>query len=183
LLHLAESGWRVDGVTRARALAAAVPQRVITAVAGLVLLASIGVALVLGAGLSTWQGAVSHAPAQSGGRPPSVVSPPRSAVIVVPTPRAPSARVPARPSVGEPVARTVVATLPAPAAASHRRIPAPAHAAQPAAPAVVATPRVTATPSGKHSAKHANRGKHLGWTKGARGGGHGHGAGLTHTHG
>ena len=75
-------------MTRARALVAAVPQRVWTAVAGLVLLASLGVALVLGAGLSTWQGAVGHPSVQGHGAPSAggVLLPPGSAVIVVPTP-------------------------------------------------------------------------------------------------
>jgi hypothetical protein len=78
-------------MTRARALVAAVPQRVWTAVSGLVLLASLGVALVLGAGLSTWQGGVSHGPAQQGGArlPQTVLTPPHGAVVVVPTPLAP----------------------------------------------------------------------------------------------
>jgi hypothetical protein len=75
-------------MTRARALVAAVPQRVWTAVAGLVLLASLGVTLVLAAGLATWQGAVNHtAPGRSAAQPPViVVRPPGSSVIVVPTP-------------------------------------------------------------------------------------------------
>src|SRR5437763_3161738 len=74
-------------MTRARALVAAVPQRVWTAVAGLVLLASLGVTLVLAAGLATWRGAVSPAPGPGTARPPiSVVRPPGSSVIVVPTP-------------------------------------------------------------------------------------------------
>src|SRR3954453_14702759 len=70
---------------RARALVAAVPQRVWTAGGGLVLLASLGVTLVLAAGLSTWQGAVTNPPGNA--QPPgSVVTPPSSAVVVVPTP-------------------------------------------------------------------------------------------------
>src|SRR3954454_18882293 len=75
---------------RARALVAAVPQRVWTAVAGLVLLASLGVTLVLAAGLATWQGAVGNTPRDGRAQTPpgSVVTPPRSAVIVVPTPHA-----------------------------------------------------------------------------------------------
>src|SRR5689334_18078663 len=85
---------------RARALVAAVPQRVWTAVAGLVLLASLGVTLVLAAGLSTWQGAVTHSPAQGSSHPPgSVVTPPGSAVIVVPTPHTrPATEPPAHPT-------------------------------------------------------------------------------------
>src|SRR3954469_23627536 len=85
---------------RARALVAAVPQRVWTAVAGLVLLASLGVTLVLAAGLSTWQGAVSSSPAQGKARPPgSVVTPPGAAVIAVPPPPArPAATAPPHPS-------------------------------------------------------------------------------------
>src|SRR4051812_50070203 len=74
-----------ESMPRARALVAAVPQRVWTAVAGLVLLASLGVTLVLAAGLSTWQGAVTNPPGNA--QPPgSVVTPPSSAVVLVPTP-------------------------------------------------------------------------------------------------
>ena len=86
---------------RARALVAAVPQRVWTAVAGLVLLASLGVTLVLAAGLSTWQGAVGNSPNKGNAQPPSsVVTPPGSAVIVVPTPlaRRPAPAAPPHPS-------------------------------------------------------------------------------------
>ena len=70
---------------RARALVAAVPQRVWTAVAGLVLLASLGVTLVLAAGLATWQGAVGNSPSNGNAQPPgSVVTPPGCDVGVQP---------------------------------------------------------------------------------------------------
>jgi hypothetical protein len=94
---------------RARAWAAAVPPAVWTAVAGLVLLASVGLALVVGAGLTVWRGAISGA-----GKPPSVVvSPPRSGLVVVPAaplPRPHPPVVPASPgqSAGRPVAVVVV---------------------------------------------------------------------------
>lgn len=160
-------------MTRARALVAAVPQRVYTAVAGLVLLASLGVALVLGAGLATWQGGVNHDSGRPGARPPSVVSPPRSAVIVVPTPKPPAAHVPDR---SAPTVRTVAVQVPAPAVhPEHPITPQPPAVTPPTTP--VAQPRVVTT------SKHANHGKHLGWTKGARGNGHGHGKGTTRTHG
>lgn len=75
-------------MTWARTAVAAVPQRVWMAVAALVVLASVGVSLVLGAGLSTWRGEVGHsAVGDLPGHPTIVVGPPRSSTIVVPTPR------------------------------------------------------------------------------------------------
>src|SRR3954452_11802088 len=96
-----------ESMPRARALVAAVPQRVWTAVAGLVLLASLGVTLVLAAGLSTWQGAVSNPSDKGNAQPPgSVVRPPSSAVIVVPTPHTnrPPAAAPPHPAAARPAA-------------------------------------------------------------------------------
>ncbi|MDQ1747850.1 MAG: hypothetical protein QOD07_2113 [Frankiaceae bacterium] len=67
-------------MTRARAFVGAVPQRVWTAVAGLVLLASLAVAAVIGAGLSVWRSAVG-----STAQPPvATVEPPNSGLIVLP---------------------------------------------------------------------------------------------------
>src|SRR5438270_39568 len=100
---------------RARALVAAVPQRVWTAVAGLVLLASLGVTLVLAAGLSTWQGAVGNSPNKGSAEPPgSVVTPPGSAVIVVPTPlaRRPAPAAPPHPSAARPAAAVAIQPTP-----------------------------------------------------------------------
>ena len=99
---------------RARAWAAAVPPGVWTAVAGLVLLASVGLALVVGAGLTVWRGAVSGA-----GKPPSVVvSPPRSGLVVVPAPPVPRPHPPTLPaSVGHPVGHVAVVVGPATAPA------------------------------------------------------------------
>jgi hypothetical protein len=78
-------------VTRARAFAAAVPQRVWTAVAGLALLASLAVAAVIGAGLQVWRSAVG-----STAQPPSAtVEPPGSALVVVPGGQAPRPHAPA----------------------------------------------------------------------------------------
>src|SRR3954449_4600636 len=162
-----------ESMPRARALVAAVPQRVWTAVAGLVLLASLGVTLVLAAGLSTWQGAVSNGPAQRSAPPPgSVVTPPGSAVVVVPTPHArPAATAPPHPRPA-----TVTVALP-PAAAP---VAAPTVAA-PQVPKPVAPTPVTASPrvvrghvedgGGRHAkkAKHADRGRHLGWFKNSHG--------------
>jgi len=176
---------------RARALVAAVPQRVWTAVAGLVLLASLGVTLVLAAGLSTWQGAVGNSPTPNSARPPgSVVTPPGSAVIVVPTP---SARRPA--PAAPPHPRTVVVALPAAPAPVAAPLPVPVAAPPVSAP--VPAPPVTSLPrvarghveepgrntaeaehrKGAHAktvkhvkkAKHANHGKRLGWFKNKHG--------------
>ena len=177
---------------RARSLVAAVPQRVWTAVAGLVLLASLGVTLVLAAGLSTWKGAVGNSPNEGSAQPPrSVVTPPGNAVIVVPTPHArrpvpaapphPAAAAPARVTIAGPAA-PVAAPVTAPVTAPV--ILPPAQAPVPSTP-VTATPRVThgsgAVGTGKarhgHQGKpahqampakageHSNRGKHLGWLK------------------
>ena len=67
-------------MTRARAFAGAVPQRVWTAVAGLALLASIAVAAVIGAGLSAWRSAVG-----SSAQPPTAtLEPPSSGFVVLP---------------------------------------------------------------------------------------------------
>src|SRR3954454_12707930 len=99
-----------ESMPRARALVAAVPQRVWTAVAGLVLLASLGVTLVLAAGLSTWQGAVGNGPERGNAQPPgSVVTPASSAVIVVPTPQThrPAPAAPRHPSAPHLVVVTV----------------------------------------------------------------------------
>jgi len=167
---------------RARALVAAVPQRVWAAVAGLVLLASLGVTLVLAAGLSTWQGAVGHSPDKGVAQPPgSVVIPPGSAVIVVPTPHAhrPAPGTPPHPSGTGPVAvATPVASPPVAApVAAPVVLPSPAPVpSTPVAPPVTAGPRIThgsgdtAPGKSKHvhkvkHAKHGNRGKHLGWFK------------------
>jgi len=160
---------------RARALVAAVPQRVWTAVAGLVLLASLGVTLVLAAGLSTWQGGVNNSPDKGSAHPPgSVVTPPGSAVIVVPTPHThpPAPAAPPQPSAAHPV--TVIVTAPpapvappvaAPVAAPPVTVPVPPTP-------VTASPRVTHgesdRPKVKH-AKHGNRGLHLGWFKNKHG--------------
>jgi hypothetical protein len=67
-------------MTRARAIVAAVPQRVWTAVAGLALLASLAVAAVIGAGLSVWRSAVGDT-AQA---PRATIEPPNSGLIVLP---------------------------------------------------------------------------------------------------
>jgi len=76
-------------MTRARAVFAAVPQRVWTAVAGLALLASLAIAAVIGAGLSLWRSAVG-----SSARPPvAAIEPPGSGIVVLPgghAPRVPS---------------------------------------------------------------------------------------------
>ena len=124
-----------DAVTRARAWAGAVPPKVWTAVAGLVLLASVGLALVVGAGLSVWQGGFGS----SAHGPAVVVSPPSSGVVVVPpSPAAP--RVPG--PVAAPVVPPAVVRVPAVAPPS---APAPVVAA-PAPPVVVATPPVVTVP-------------------------------------
>jgi len=169
---------------RARALVAAVPQRVWTAVAGLVLLASLGVTLVLAAGLATWQGAVGKSTGKGSARPPaSVVSPPGSAVIVVPSP---PARRPAPPAAPQPKPGSVaVPPVTAPVVASE---PVPAPAVAPPAPPVavpvtpspvVSSPRLAHGPGhpathehGKHAdrhGKHADHGKHRGWPKNKHG--------------
>src|SRR5437764_4145961 len=138
-----------ESMPRARAVVAAVPQRVWTAVAGLVLLASLGVTLVLAAGLSTWQGAVTSPSNKGKALPPgSVVTPPSSAVIVVPTPHAnrPPAAAPPHPTAERPVPHRVLVTVtrsPAPGAA-----PVPV-AAPPVAVPVAPTP-VTASPRVSH---------------------------------
>jgi len=134
-------------MTRARALMAAVPQRVWMAVASLVVLASVGVSLVLGAGLSTWRGEVGHSAAPGLPRQGStVVPPPRSSVIVVPTPPG-----------HHPAATGNTATTPVPAHVTNVVPPALPHtsagsAAAPAAvpPAPVAHPRVV-RPTGSSS--------------------------------
>ncbi|MDQ1685116.1 MAG: hypothetical protein QOC82_1853 [Frankiaceae bacterium] len=82
-------------MTRARAFVGAVPQRVWTAVAGLALIASLAVSVLIGAGLSAWRSAVGGA-AQP---PPSLLQPAGSGLIVVPG--APNGRGP-RPSVPTP---------------------------------------------------------------------------------
>ena len=179
---------------RARALVAAVPQRVWTAVAGLVLLASLGVSLVVAAGLSTWQGAVTNNPGKGNARPPvSVVTPPTSAVIVVPTPTA-GQPAPAAPQHPKPVSVALPAA-PAPAVRVLVPVPAPAPASSPPASTPPATPPVTGTPHvvrhnnegtkgkqakvepehsgrngdrgkhGKKAAKHGDHGRHLGWAE------------------
>ena len=145
---------------RARALVAAVPQRVWTAVAGLVLLASLGVTLVLAAGLSTWQGAVTHGPDQGSARPPgTVVTPPGSAVIVVPTPHTrPVAKPPAHPT----APTTVTVALPpavAPVAAPQLPTGVPTTAPSPAPPPV-ATPPVTGSPRVVGTGTEQGRGHH-----------------------
>jgi hypothetical protein len=185
---------------RARALVAAVPQRVWTAVAGLVLLASLGVTLVLAAGLSTWQGAVGNSPNKGNALPPgSVVTPPGSAVIVVPTPHgqrpgpaAPAHPAPVHPAQPHPVVVTVaLPPAPAPVAAP---VTVPVAAPPGSSTPVTATPHVTRKgggPAGEpakggsgHKAKHAHKakhphkakqvkhrhhGKHLGWFKSSHG--------------
>jgi len=161
---------------RARALVAAVPQRVWAAVAGLVVLASLGVTLVVTAGLSTWQGAVNNSPPESSAHPPgSVVIPPGSAVVVVPTPHAP------RPATTPPAKPTTVsvalppAVLPVAAPGSVPVVVPPVSAPVPAGP-VTSSPSVAhahvAATSGRgaehkhsHRAKHLDHGKHLGWYK------------------
>lgn len=173
---------------RARALVAAVPQRVWTAVAGLVLLASLGVTLVLAAGLSTWQGAVSNPSDKGNAQPPgSVVRPPSSAVIVVPTPHTnrPPAAAPPHPAAARPAAAhpVLVTVTPAPAP-----VPAPVTAPVAAPPVAVPVPPapVTASPRIRHGGdategshahrgdhrghgNHGNHGKHLGWFKNRHG--------------
>jgi len=167
-------------MTRARALVSAVPSRVWTAIAGLVLLASLGVTLVLGAGLATWRGGVSRTPLSDGARPPVTgTTPPGSAVVVVPTPAA-HGQHPAQPPTATTVAvapasgvapvTATAATPPVPAA-----VPPPVPPAQqPAGPPVTAHPRVTgpgATTAGhgkSHVSGHARS--------------HGHVAGKTHGH-
>jgi hypothetical protein len=67
-------------MTRARALVAAVPQPVWTAVAGLALLASLALAAVIGAGLQVWRTAVGGAAAP----PQPTVAPPGSGLVVLP---------------------------------------------------------------------------------------------------
>jgi hypothetical protein len=87
-------------VTRARAFAAAVPQRAWTAVAGLALLASLAVAAVIGAGLQVWRSAVGST-AQP---PPATVEPPSSGLVILPGGRAPRPHVPAPPVAAPPPA-------------------------------------------------------------------------------
>src|SRR3954451_17345339 len=155
-----------ESMPRARALVAAVPQRVWTAVAGLVLLASLGVTLVLAAGLSTWQGAVTSPSDRGNALPPgSVVTPPSSAVIVVPTPQTnrPPAAAPPHPTAAHPARHRILVTFtpsPAPVAAP---VAVPV-AAPPVAVPVPPTP-VTASPRVRHggeatTGKHAKQGKH-----------------------
>ena len=151
---------------RARALVAAVPQRVWTAVAGLVLLASLGVTLVLAAGLSTWQGAVSNPSDKGNAHRPPAAAPPHPAA--------------ARPAAAHPVLVTVT---PAPAP-----VPAPVTAPVAAPPVAVPVPPapVTASPRIRHGGdategshahrgdhrshgSHGNHGKHLGWLKNRHG--------------
>lgn len=175
-------------MTRARALVSAVPSRVWTAIAGLVLLASLGVTLVLGAGLATWRGGVSRTPLSEGTRPPVTgTTPPGSAVVVVPTP-ASHRQHPAQP----PTATTVavahvpgVATVPAPAATPPvpavvpPAVPPTGPSGEPAAgPPVTSHPRVTG-PGGTT----AGHGKSHGESR-VRGHArsHGHMAGKTHGH-
>jgi hypothetical protein len=173
--------WESDRMPRARALVAAVPPRVWTAVAGLVLLASLGVTLVLGAGLATWRGAVTHSPLQGSARPPTVgTTPPGSAVVVVPTPATHHRGTSAPPNV---TTATTVTVVPAPVVVARAPAPpvvpavTPAVAPPVAPPPVTAHPRVTgpaSTPGHKAKAhkasvhwhgrgSHGNHGKHLGW--------------------
>ena len=123
VLQLAQRVMESGAMIRARALVAAVPQRVWVAVVGLALLASVGVSLVLGAGLSAFRGAVGP-----NALPPAVVvTPPSSGVVVVPShpaaaprshpaspPSQPPVQVaPAVPLVGQPPAAPAVTPAPA----------------------------------------------------------------------
>lgn len=114
-------------MTRARAMVAAVPQRVWTAAAGLALLASLAVAAVIGAGLSVWRSAVG-----STAQPPTAaIEPPGSGLVVLPgtpghRPSVPAKHVPAPiappnatgsgSAPAQPEANQTVVTPPAPAA-------------------------------------------------------------------
>jgi len=151
-------------MTRARALMAAVPQRVWMAVASLVVLASVGVSLVLGAGLSTWRGEVGHSAVGDLPRPgTTVISPPKSSVIVVPTP---AVHQPATAGGGSAPAPTPahVATVTAPVlphtAAGPAKAPAPAatvakpRAARPTAGSTPEPSCVTLVPA-RHGRGHA----------------------------
>jgi hypothetical protein len=161
-------------MARARALVAAVPQRVWTAVAGLVLLASLGVTLVLAAGLATWQGAVGNSPSKGNAQPPGlVVTPPGSAVIVVPTAPAsrPAAAAPPHPSSSHPSAGSpavVSVALPAAPVAAPVTVPV----VTPPNPVTVPSTPVTATPRVKHGAasevKPAHKAKHVGHARHAK---------------
>jgi len=169
-------------MTRARALVSAVPSRVWTAIAGLVLLASLGVTLVLGAGLATWRGGVSRTPLSDGARPPVTgTTPPGSAVVVVPTPTT-HRKPPAQPPTVTPVAVAPapgVAPAPAPAVPPVPAIVPPPVVppdVPPTEPPVTAHPRVTgpgATTAGhgkSHVTGHASSHRHGGGKR------HGHAA-------
>jgi hypothetical protein len=164
-------------MTRARALVAAVPPRVWAAVAGLVLLASLGVTLVLGAGLATWRGGVTHEPLAGGARPPAtVLTPPGSAVVVVPTPgqhggTPPPGTVPVAASGGAGTGDAAGAPAPAPTPGA---APPPAVTGPTAAPRAVGTGQVALPHTAPGHAKTHSivteggcspHGKHLGWAK------------------
>jgi hypothetical protein len=180
-------------MTRARALVAAVPPRVWAAVAGLVLLASLGVTLVLGAGLATWRGGVTHQPVLgSGHAPATVLPPPGSAIVVVPTPGKHSGGPVAPPgtSTAGPSTTVTTSTGAAPGQVGAAPVLAPAQAPPPVATPPTTQPRVVgpgpvavlphtapgrankgaSVPSGCSS-----HGKHLGWSK--------HGASAAAAHG
>lgn len=161
-------------MTRARALAAAVPQRVWVAVASLVLLASLGLGTVLGAGLSAWRGAVGVVAS----RPHVVISPPSSAVVVVPTPKQQDRSSAPGTSHGGRAGASVVApgvqpnrptAVPAPSAAAAPQVDAPSAAAAPAAPVTTSQhPRLVAgTSTGPGKGRHLGNGRHLGWADAA----------------
>jgi hypothetical protein len=106
-------------VVGARSVVRAVPQGAWTAVCGLVLIASLGFAVVLGAGLSAWTGA-----GRAGSRPVApVIAPPGSGLVVVPgghpQVRHPVITTGAPPQVRP--SRAQVVTVPHPAAASRQR--------------------------------------------------------------
>jgi hypothetical protein len=106
-------------------------------VAGLVLLASVGLALVVGAGLSVWRGGL----APNAGGPAVVVSPPSSGVVIVP----PRPVAPAAPPVpGAPAAPPTFVRAPVPAASTPAAAAPPTTGVPPVVP--VSRPPVSRPP-------------------------------------